>query len=113
MEIIITDNDTGESITELIDLTGIDARAGEKKTVTINYKGDPNHSHHIKITFDDTCEGCDETKSIGCNDQIYNFDRNLKMFSVIIKNTDGKESFSEYPEDGVCPSETCVDSDFQ
>jgi hypothetical protein len=115
LKLELVDKTTGEVTLQEFNIGGINDHASEKKTFKYTYMGDPNNEHHLKITFNDTCDSCDGVENGDCtlNRKKYHFDRNLKIYSVTLKNSDGKETFNYFDATGLCSSETCVDSDFQ
>ena len=110
------DLESGEVTTETINLTGVDTL----KTFKVNYKGDPNNNHNLKVMFTDCCQSSNGTNYIGCNigsasTTPYRYDKNMRVDVVRVKNSDGSEVANR--ENPGCSSSSmafpCYDIDFQ
>jgi hypothetical protein len=88
--------DTGEVETKVFSVSGINSRerVNEFGTFKYTYKGDPNARHNLKSLFTDCCYSINTTTGQkGCNlsGATYSYDKNMKVDSVTVKNSDGKE----------------------
>lgn len=111
--------DTGEVETKVFSVSGVNSRTGinEIATFKYTYKGDPNNRHNLKILFEDCCVSINATGQRGCNQtgSTYAYDKNMKVDSVTIKNSDGKEIGHQEVTECYSSSLTlpCYNLDFQ